>query len=231
MKKRNLLATLLIVTMLFAFVGCGNNNGNIADDGNTQTTENSTNTESSEAEETTTLTTQTTDDDSVSGNDSKTLVVYFSHSGNTRQIAENIQEKLDADIFEIKTVKEYSSDYNTVVDEAQEELNDNARPELSTTLDNIEQYETIIIGYPIWWGDMPMAVYTFLDTYDLSGKTIAPFCTHGGSGLSGTDDNIREEEKDATVLDGMAISDSAIDSSDGDVEEWLQECGISADNK
>lgn len=211
MKKRNFLVVILVVTMIFTLVGCGK------DSDNNQTTENS------KIEGTTS---QKVGDNHVSDNNGKTLVVYFSHSGNTKQVAESIQKKLDTDIFEIKTVKEYSSDYDTVVDEAQKELNDNARPELSTALDNIEQYDTVIIGYPIWWGDMPMAVYTFLDTYDLSGKKVAPFCTHGGSGLSGTDKNIQDEEKDATVLEGLAISDSSIDSSDSEVESWLQECGI-----
>lgn len=214
-KKRNILAAILVFTMIFTFVGCENDSNK--NDGKNQTVK------SSQTEETTG---QESGDNMVSDKNGKTLVVYFSYSGNTKQVAENIQRKLGADIFEIKTVKEYSSDYDTVVDDAQEEQNDNARPELSTTLDHIEQYDTVIIGYPIWWGDMPMAVYTFLDNYDLSGKTIAPFCTHGGSGLSGTDENIQDEEKEATVLEGLAISDSSIDSSDGEVESWLQECGI-----
>lgn len=214
-KKRNILAAILVFTMIFTFVGCGNDSNK--NDGKNQTVK------SSQTEE---ATGQESGDNMVSDKNGKTLVVYFSYSGNTKQVAENIQRKLGADIFEIKTVKEYSSDYDTVVDDAQEEQNDNARPELSTTLDHIEQYDTVIIGYPIWWGDMPMAVYTFLDNYDLSGKTIAPFCTHGGSGLSGTDENIQDEEKEATVLEGLAISDSSIDSSDSEVESWLQECGI-----
>lgn len=215
MKKRSFLAVMLVFTMIFVFVGCGNNSNR--DNDNNQTTK------SSKTEEKTSGEAGHSD---VSGKSGKTLVVYFSYSGNTKQVAENIQKKLNADIFEIKTVKEYSSDYDTVIDEAQKELNDNARPELGTTLNHIEQYDTIVMGYPIWWGDMPMAVYTFLDTYDLSGKIIAPFCTHGGSGLSGTDKKIQDEEKNATVLDGLAISDSSIDSSDRDVESWLQECGI-----
>lgn len=222
MKKRNILAVMLVLTMLFTLAGCGNSSSDADNNENSQTTISNQNIEDRTTEEA-----ASQEANNKSESSGKTLVVYFSYSGNTKQVAENIQQKLGADIFEIKTVKEYSSDYNTVVDEAQEELNDNARPELSTTLDNIEQYDTVIIGYPIWWGDMPMAVYTFLDTYDLSGKTIAPFCTHGGSGLSGTDDNIRQEEKDANVLEGMAISDSSIDESDSDVEEWLSECGIS----
>ena len=81
-------------------------------------------------------------------------------------------------------------------------------------------------GHAIWWGDMPMAVYSFLDEYDLSGKTVLPFCTHGGSGLCQTDKNIQSEEKDAKVIDGMAISDSSLDDADGDIDQWLKNNGV-----
>lgn len=80
--------------------------------------------------------------------------------------------------------------------------------------------------YPIWWGDMPMAVYSFLEEYDLSGKTILPFCTHGGSGLSRTDGNIQNEEKDAKVLNGLAISDTSLDDASGDIKQWMKENGV-----
>src|SRR5699024_757010 len=106
------------------------------------------------------------------------------------------------------------------------EQQEDAGPELSTVIENIEQYDTIFLGYPNWWGDMPMAIYTFLDTYDLSGKTIAPFITHGGSGLSGTPENIQEEELNASVTEGLAIDgDEASDSSE-DVVEWLNSLGF-----
>lgn len=156
----------------------------------------------------------------------KILVVYFSHSGNTKKIAEEIQDKTGADIFEIKTVNAYSDDYNTVLDEAKAELNDKAKPKLNETVKDMAQYQTVIIGYPIWWGDMPMAVYSFLDEYDLSGKTVLPFCTHGGSGLSGTDKNIQNEEKDVKVTDGLAIRDSSLDEADGDIDQWLEENSV-----
>ena len=90
----------------------------------------------------------------------------------------------------------------------------------------MEQYQTVIIGFPIWWGDMPMALYSFLDEYDLSGKTVLPFCTHGGSGLSGTDKNIQQEEKDAKVTDGLAISDSSLDDAGADIDKWLKDNGV-----
>ena len=87
-------------------------------------------------------------------------------------------------------------------------------------------YDTVFIGYPNWWGDMPMVVYSFLDEYDLSGKTIIPFCTHGGSGLSGTVGSIKNEEPDADVKDGLAIRDNALDSSDSAIESWLSDNGF-----
>ena len=100
------------------------------------------------------------------------------------------------------------------------------RPALSTQIDNIDDYDTIFLGYPIWWGDMPMALYTFLDEYDLSGKTIAPFVTSGGSGLSGTPSKIEDEEPNATVTEGLSVRDSNSENSQSAVSEWLSEIGF-----
>ena len=108
----------------------------------------------------------------------------------------------------------------------QEEKNKNARPALKTQIDNIDEYDTIFLGYPIWWGDMPMALYTFLDEYDLNGKTIAPFTTSGGSGLSGTLRNIEDEEPNSTVTEGLAIRDDNVKNSQNTVIEWLSEIGF-----
>lgn len=153
------------------------------------------------------------------------LVLYFSMSGNTETVANFIHDEVGGDIIKLETVKQYPEDYNDLVDYAQEEQQDNARPELNTAIDNIKEYDTIFLGYPNWWGDMPMAIYTFLDTYDLSGKTIAPFITHAGSGLSGTPDNIQNKEPDANVTEGLAIyGDDARDSKD-DVISWLESVG------
>ena len=157
---------------------------------------------------------------------SNILVAYFSHSGNTQKIAELIHDQVGGDIFEIKTVTPYSSNYNTVLDEAQKEKNDKSRPELSAHVDDMAGYDTIILGYPNWWGDMPMAVYSFLDEYDLSGKTVIPFCTHGGSGFSGTVSSIKNTEPDAVVLDGLAIRDSNVGNAQDNVTEWPRGLGI-----
>ena len=132
-----------------------------------------------------------------------------------------IHDNVGGDIVKLETTNAYPSNYDELVDYAQQEQQDDARPELSTAIENIEQYDTIFLGYPNWWGDMPMALYTFLDTYDLSGKTIAPFITHGGSGLSGTPENIQEEEPNAIVTEGLAIDGDEASYSSKDVVEWL----------
>ena len=154
------------------------------------------------------------------------LVVYFSHTGNTETVANFIHEAVGGDIVKLETEEPYTDNYNDLLDIAQNEQNENARPLLSTQIDNIEDYDTIFLGYPIWWGDMPMALYTFLDEYDLSGKTIAPFTTSGGSGLSGTPSNIADEEPNATVTEGLSIRDNNVESSQSEVNEWLSEIGF-----
>ncbi len=161
--------------------------------------------------------------ESVSGN---VLVVYFSHTGNTETVANFIHEAVGGDIVKLEIEEQYTDNYNDLLDIAQEEQNENARPALSTQIDNIEDYDTIFLGYPIWWGDMPMALYTFLDEYDLSGKTIAPFTTSGGSGLSGTPSNIADEESGATVTEGLSIRDDNVENSQSEVNEWLSEIGF-----
>lgn len=152
-----------------------------------------------------------------------TLILYFSMSGNTETVANYIHEEIGGDIVKLETVQTYPEDYDELVDYAREEQRDNARPELETTIENIEQYDTIFLGYPNWWGDMPMPIYSFLDQYDLSNKTIAPFITHGGSGLSGTPANIANEEPDAVVTEGLAINGDDVDDCQDEVNEWLNE--------
>ena len=152
-----------------------------------------------------------------------TLILYFSMSGNTETVANYIHEEIGGDIVKLETVQTYPEDYDELVDYAREEQRDNTRPELETTIENIEQYDTIFLGYPNWWGDMPMPIYSFLDQYDLSNKTIAPFITHGGSGLSGTPANIANEEPDAVVTEGLAINGDDVDDCQDEVNEWLDE--------
>lgn len=154
------------------------------------------------------------------------LVVYFSHTGNTENVANFIHEEVGGDIVKLEPANSYTDDYNTLLDVAQEEQRNDARPEIATQIENIDEYDTIFLGYPNWWGDMPMIIYSFLDQYDLSGKTIAPFCTSGGSGLSGTPRTIQSEEPNATVTEGLAVSGSSSARSQSQVQSWLSEIGF-----
>ena len=157
--------------------------------------------------------------------DGNILILYFSMTGNTEAVANFIHDEVGGDIVKLETEETYPDDYNDLLDVAQEEQSENARPELSTTIDNLDDYDTIFLGYPIWWGDMPMAIYSFLDNYDLSGKTIAPFVTSGGSGLSGTPSNIKNEEPNANVVEGLSIYDSDARNSRNEVVDWLNGLG------
>jgi flavodoxin len=140
--------------------------------------------------------------------------------GNTAVIAKKIQEITGSDIFEIDTVKSYPVDYTETTRVAKAELNEDARPELTGLVENMEQYDTIYLGYPNWWGTFPMAVFTFLESYDFSGKTIIPFCTHEGSGMGGLSD-IRDLCPSTRVEKGIAIKGSTVNSADNTIRNWL----------
>lgn len=156
----------------------------------------------------------------------KVLVLYYSLTGNTETVANFIHDEVHGDIIKLETVKTYPSDYNELINEAQDEQRNNFRPELKTVIDNIDEYDIIFLGYPNWWADMPMSIYSFLDNYDLSGKTIAPFITHGGSGLSGTPSKIGQVEVGATITKGLAVSGASAKSSKDAVMSWLKEIGF-----
>ncbi len=152
----------------------------------------------------------------------KILAAYFSHSGNTRYIAEQIQKTIGGDLFEIKTVKPYSNDYDTVVKQAKQEHDNGVKPDLAAKVGNIGDYDLIILGYPMWWYTIPAAVFTFLSQYDLSGKVIAPFCTHEGSGLSKSVDDIKKLCTRSKVLDGIAIRGSSVKTAQNTLSDWLK---------
>jgi flavodoxin len=169
------------------------------------------------------------------------LVAYFSRAdenynvgtiekGNTQIVAEYIADEVGADSFHIETVTPYPADYDDCCDVAKKELADKARPELNGTVDNMEQYDIVFLGYPIWWGDMPMAVYTFMDSYDFSDKVVIPFNTHEGSGESGTYSAIASYLPNAQVLDGMAIQGKSAQEFSSDtkqaVRDWLDGLGF-----
>lgn len=147
-------------------------------------------------------------------------------TGNTGLVARNIQKATGGDLFSIKTVNPYPPTYRATVDLGREEQQQGARPALSTHVENMADYDVIFLGYPNWWGDLPMALYTFLDEYDLSGKVIVPFCTHGGSALSGTVNSIRSAEPGAEVREGFALRDSATADSENTVTSWVKSLNL-----
>lgn len=157
---------------------------------------------------------------------SHALVVYFSWSGNTESVAREIQAQTGADLFEIVPAEPYTDEYNTLLDIAQDEQANDARPAMADAIENFEQYDVVYLGYPIWWGDMPMILYTLLDEYDFSGKTVAPFVTSGGSGFSGTIRAIEDREPDATVTEGLSLGSSAATDPGSHVARWLSGIGL-----
>ena len=170
------------------------------------------------------------------------LVAYFSRTGdnyavgniargNTHIVADMIAEVVGADTFEIKTLKDYPANYKECTEVAKNELEENARPELAAKVPNMQDYDVIFLGYPIWWSDMPMAVYTFMESYDFQGKTIIPFCTSAGDVLTGHESSIiPEHAKGAKVLDGLGIEGKRAqqnpDSVKPEVQKWLAKLGF-----
>ena len=214
-----LLAALL---MLSGLVSCGKN-GNAETDVKTDTTAGA----SPESTATTSQQSQESEPDSSdSGTAAKPLVVYFSWSGNTEKVAKSIQSQTGSDIFEIVPETPYSDDYDTVVDQAKDEQRKDARPAIRDSITNMDSYDTVYVGFPNWWGDMPMILYTFFDNYDLSRKNIALFCTSGGSGLSDTVNEVKNLEPNANVTDGLHIGSSAASDPDEAVKSWLDDIGL-----
>ena len=186
----------------------------------------------------------------------KTLIAYFSHTGenyfggtiknitkgNTAVVAETIakilgrefgEDKLGSsaqaerrDLFEIKTVKTYPVNYKECCDEAQKEGRANARPGLAAAVPDISCYDTIVLGYPCWWGTMPQAVFTFLESADFTGKKILPFCTHEGSGMGRSESDIKKLCPGANVVKGLAINGSACNRAEGNLKSWLSANGL-----
>ena len=131
-----------------------------------------------------------------------------------------LAELTGADLFQIEQKVPYAADYDTCIAQAKKDLQAGARPELVTLPDSLDEYDEIYLGYPNYWGTMPMAVYTFLEHFDFSGKTIHPFCTHEGSGLSGTEKDIQRAAKGALVAGGLSIYGSSVDQAKPALEKW-----------
>lgn len=162
-------------------------------------------------------------------NGSKILITYFSWSGNTRGIARQVQEQTKADLFEIECVTPYSNDYGTVLEEAQRDQNIQARPELVTHVEDMDQYGIILLGYPNWWASIPMPIASFLEEYDFNGKTIVPFCSHGGGRFGQSLTAIVKIVPKATIGEGLSVHYSGGSGLSDDITVWLNNNGISQD--
>lgn len=213
------LLTILMTTMLLLLTACGGGNAQTGADTSAQKE------------------TQTT---ASARSDQRVLVVYFSRAdentggvgyiekGNTKILAEMIAERTHGDLFEIKTVKPYPKEYRPATEAAKQEKEENARPEIVGELPDLSKYDVVFLGYPIWWSDMPMPVYTFLDRENFAGKIILPFCTHEGSGLSDTQRSIADVTK-ADVREGFALQGHIAQKSPEEARtalyEWMSKQG------
>ena len=170
----------------------------------------------------------------------KTLIAFFSRAdenyfggamryvkvGNTEIVVNQMKELIEADTFKIEMAKPYSPVYMTCIDEAKKDLKENARPELTDYLDSIDDYDTIVLGYPNYWGTFPMAVATFLERYDFTGKTILPLCTNEGSGMGSSERDVKKYARGADVRSGLAITGSQAANSKAAVEKWFSANGL-----
>lgn len=155
-----------------------------------------------------------------------TVVINGEVLGNTQYVAYLLQKNTGADIFRIEPKTPYPTNHKTLVDLAKAEQNKKARPELAATIQNLGQYDVIFLGYPNWWGDMPMILYSFLESYNLSGKTIIPFSTHGGSGFSNTINTITTLQPNASVVkSGFTVSRDTVQNCADDVAAWVKALG------
>ena len=143
--------------------------------------------------------------------------------GNTEIVAEYIQKAVGGDLFELETVREYAKDYHECTKEAADEKKNNARPALKKLPESIDQYDVIFLGYPNWWGTAPMPVFTFLDSFDFTGKKIAPFCTNEGSGLGSSESDIKKECPNTEVLRGLSIRGSEAGNSETRTAAWAKQ--------
>ncbi len=170
----------------------------------------------------------------------KCLIAFFSRKGlnyssdgiidlkvgNTEVVAKLIQKVTGGDVFHIETVTAYPKDYTETTEVAKNELRTKARPKLTGQVEGIGTYDVIFLGYPNWWGSPPMAVFTFLESYDLSGKTIAPFCTHEGSGMGHSEKDIAKSCPKAILREGLAIRGTNVGTAESEVSSWLNKLGV-----
>ena len=163
-----------------------------------------------------------------SANQGKRLIIYFSWSGNTRFIASQIHQKVGGDLVEIELVKPYSTDYNTCLDEAKNDQERRARPELKTKIADMDQYDVVFLGHPNWWASIPMPIASLLEQYDLSSKTIVPFVSHGGGRLGQSMTDIAKLCPRCTLRDALAVLYRGGRSLPSEIDAWLRRTGLAS---
>ena len=239
MLKRLFSIMLAVVVISSMFTGCGSSSAK-----NNQTTKNDSAEKSSDINSSSNAVTEAVqnntdneniliayfsvpenvDTDGIDANSGASIVVKNKDVlGNMQYMAMTIQEAIGGELFRIETKEKYPLEHETLVNQAKEEQNEEVRPELATHIENVEQYDIIFLGYPNWWGDMPQPLYTFLEGYDFSGKTIIPFNSHGGSGFSNTIEEIKKLQPNATVKDdGLSISRNDVADSEQEITDWAK---------
>ena len=239
MLKRLFSIMLAVVVISSMFTGCGSSSAK-----NNQTTKNDSAEKSSDINSSSNAVTEAVqnntdneniliayfsvpenvDTDGIDANSGASIVVKNKDVlGNMQYMAMTIQEAIGGELFRIETKEKYPLEHETLVNQAKEEQNEEVRTELATHIENVEQYDIIFLGYPNWWGDMPQPLYTFLEEYDFSGKTIIPFNSHGGSGFSNTIEEIKKLQPNATVKDdGLSISRNDVADSEQEITDWAK---------
>lgn len=256
MKK--LTANLLSALLVLSLAACGNSNQNKEENALTETMsstpevklENNSMVNSIESTEGKTEISTETEDTGEAGS-SNILIAYFSVMetdgvdtvagasrvsvdgevlGNNQYVAQIIQRETGGNLFAIETVQDYPTTHNPLLEFAYNEKAENARPELATQIENLDRYNVIFLGFPNWNADLPMPLYTFLEEYDFSGKTIIPFTTHGGSGFSRTIQTISELQPNATVIsNGLSISRNSVSRAESDVVDWVNGLNLASE--
>ena len=210
---KRIIALLTMAVFILMLAGCAASNSSSQSEAETKAAASKSVTESSKAAD------ETKAENSGTANGGKTLVVYFSATGTTKGVAEQIASFTGADTYEITAAQPYTSDdlnYNDSDSRTTKEQNDkSARPEISSEKLDLAAYDTIYIGYPIWWGEEPRIMDTFVESYDFSGKTMIPFCTSGSSGIGSSGDNLEENAGSGNWLEGERLSSSS------DIEDWI----------
>lgn len=210
--KKSLILTLSTL-LIFLLAACGTSNAAKSGSAQKQTVATVTDKNNS-------IHTKPSEEEATNAKSKKILIAYFSHSGNTRRAAEQIHKLVGGDIVEIKTATPYPTGYDESVEVAKKEKETNARPALSTKVDNMASYDVVFVGYPIWWHTVPMPIYTFLEAYNLSGKTVIPFCTSYSSGISESMEAIKSLCPNSNILEGLVANDA------DKIEPWLSKIGM-----